>query len=107
MDGVEEQPEPEPGLGIKEIYEEATPYILRLQVNTDDANAIKELKRLNSRIREKNESYGDEGKKANRFLINYETLVANFKMASSILGNHCYRAYRNSLIGKVQTVSGE
>ena len=44
MDGVEEQLESEPGLGIKEIYEEATPYILRLQVNTDDANAIAELK---------------------------------------------------------------
>jgi hypothetical protein len=83
MDGVEEQLEQEPGLGIKEIYEEATPYILRLQVNTDDKNAIAELQNLNSRIREKNQSYGDEGKKANRFLINHETLVANYKMASS------------------------
>jgi hypothetical protein len=83
MEGVEKDMEPEPDVEIKEIYEEGTPYFLRLQVNTDDTNAIGELKNLNSRIQEKNKSYGVEGNMVNRFLINYETLVANFKMASS------------------------
>jgi hypothetical protein len=80
MDGIE-QLEPEPGMEHQRIYAEATPHMLRLQVDANDANAIKELDSLNSKIEKQNEKYGYPTEKRKNFLINYQTFVANYKLA--------------------------